>query len=296
MMNEIEDMNEGGADLRIADDGKEEKDRILKMAVRKSYSKVAGLATGCCSTGCCGSAKPDQIAHKIGYTTEQTNAAPEGSNLGLGCGNPVAFASLRKGERVLDLGSGAGFDCFIASRAVGANGRVIGVDMTPEMLKLARANARQGEYGNVEFRMGEIEKLPVEDGSVDVVISNCVINLVPDKRRAFEEAFRVLAPGGRLMVSDIVLKRPLPEFIKNSIEAYVGCVAGAVSRSAYLEAIASAGFQDVSVIEEADFPLDCMITDPHGQAILEGLKNTDKEIEEIGLSISSLKVFGRKPG
>lgn len=272
------------------------KDEELKKAVREGYSRVAKSGGSCCQSGCCGSAKPQQISRKIGYTEEQIEAVPEGSNLGLGCGNPVALAALKEGETVLDLGSGAGFDCFLASQAVGKKGRVIGVDMTGEMLERAAANARKGGYGNVEFRLGEIEALPVEDGTVDAVISNCVINLVPDKDKAFREAFRVLRPGGRLMVSDIVLKKKLPDFVKQSIEAYVGCLAGAVSKERYLEAISRAGFEEIDVIEESDFPLDCMTNDPTGQAILKSLEGAEEEIRKVEGSISSLKVSGRKLG
>ena len=271
------------------------KDQELKNAVRESYSRVAKNATSCCSPGCCGSAKPERISKKIGYTQEQMQAVPEESNLGLGCGNPVALASLKEGETVLDLGSGGGFDCFLASKIVGRKGKVIGVDMTEEMLARARANAEKGEYGNVEFRLGDIEALPVEDNSVDIIISNCVINLVPSKEKAFREAFRVLRPGGRLMVSDIVLKKRLPDFIKQSIEAYVGCVAGALRKDKYLDAIKSAGFEDVRVIEESDFPLDCMTNDPTGQAILKSLQGSAEEIKKVEGSISSVKVSGFKP-
>jgi ubiquinone/menaquinone biosynthesis C-methylase UbiE len=271
------------------------KDQELKNAVKESYSRVAKNATSCCSSGCCGSAKPQQISKKIGYTQEQMQAVPEGSNLGLGCGNPIALASLKEGETVLDLGSGGGFDCFLASKIVGRKGKVIGVDMTEEMLARARANAEKGRYDNVEFRLGDIEALPVEDNSVDIIISNCVINLVPSKEKAFREAFRVLRPGGRLMVSDIVLKKKLPDFIKQSIEAYVGCVAGALRKDKYLDVIKSAGFEDVCVIEESDFPLDCMTNDPTGQAILKSLQGSAEEIKKVEGSISSVKVSGFKP-
>lgn len=272
------------------------KDQKLKDAVKEGYSRVAKSGSSCCQSGCCGPAKPQQISRKMGYTEEQMEAVPEGSNLGLGCGNPVALAALKEGETVLDLGSGAGFDCFLAARAVGKLGKVIGVDMTEDMLERAAANARKGGYGNVEFRLGEIEALPVENGTVDAVISNCVINLVPDKHKAFQEAFRVLRPGGRLMVSDIVLKRKLPDFVKESIQAYVGCLAGAVSKERYLEAIASAGFEEIVVVEESDFPLDCMTNDPTGQAILRSLEGSPEEIKKVEGSIASLRVSGRKPG
>ncbi len=263
--------------------------------MRESYARVAEQSTSCCSSGCCTTAKPLEIGKKIGYTEEEMQAVPSGSNLGLGCGNPIALASIREGETVLDLGSGAGFDCFLASNIVGPTGLVIGVDMTEEMVARARDNARKGGYGNVEFRSGEIEALPVEDNTIDIIISNCVINLVPDKERAFQEAFRVLKPGGRLMVSDIVLLKGLPDFVKESIQAYVGCVAGASKKDRYLDAIKSAGFEDVTVIEESVFPLDCMTNDPTGHAILESLKGSAEEIKEIEGTISSIKVSGIKP-
>ena len=271
------------------------KEEELKNAVRESYARVAEKSTSCCSSSCCTTAKPLEIGKKIGYTEEEMQAVPSGANLGLGCGNPIALASIREGETVLDLGSGAGFDCFLASKIVGPTGLVIGVDMTEEMVARARDNARKGGYGNVEFRSGEIEALPVEDNTIDIIISNCVINLVPDKERAFQEAFRVLKPGGRLMVSDIVLLKGLPDFVKESIQAYVGCVAGASKKDRYLDAIRSAGFEDVTVIEESVFPLDCMTNDPTGQAILESLKGSAEEIKEIEGTISSIKVSGIKP-
>jgi arsenite methyltransferase len=273
-----------------------EKDEKLKMAVRESYARVAEQSGSCCSSGCCGSAKPEAIAKKIGYTEEEMQAVPTGSNLGLGCGNPIALASLAEGEIVLDLGSGAGFDCFLASNIVGPKGKVIGVDMTMEMIARARDNALKGGYDNIEFRLGEIEALPVEDNSIDIIISNCVINLVPDKEKAFREAFRVLKSGGRLMVSDIILRKKLPDSVLQSIEAYVGCVAGASTRAGYLDAINSAGFRDVTVMEETDFPLDCMTNDPNGQAILSSLKESAEEIKKIEGAISSIKVRAIKPG
>ena len=184
---------------------------------------------------------------------------------------------------------------FPASNKVGPEGRVIGVDMTEEMVARAKDNASKGGYKNVEFRQGEIENLPVEDNTVDVIISNCVINLVPNKENAFKEAFRVLKPGGRLMVSDIVLLKKLPDCVKESIEAYVGCVAGAATKDRYLGAIKSAGFGDVTVIDESLFPLDCMTNDPTGQAILKSLKGTPEQLKEVQNSISSIKVGAFKP-
>ncbi len=283
--------------LNIIQKGEDMNDQELKMAVREGYSRVAKQAGSCCSSSCCGASasKPEDISRKIGYTEEEMQAAPAGSNLGLGCGNPTALASIKDGETVLDLGSGAGFDCFLASKLVGPEGKVIGVDMTAEMVARAKDNALKGGYSNVEFRQGEIEALPVEDNTVDVIISNCVINLVPNKEKAFREALRVLKPGGRLVVSDIVLLGKLPDFVKSSIEAYVGCVSGAAMRDTYLEAIKSAGFNEVAVIDETSFPLDCMTNDPTGQAILQSIKGSDEEIKKVENSIASIKVIGIKP-
>ena len=223
------------------------------------------------------------------------NAVPEGANLGLGCGNPVALASIKDGETVVDLGSGAGFDCFLAASRVGQHGRVIGVDMTPEMVARARENAIKGGYSNVEFRLGEIENLPVEDSLADLVISNCVINLSTDKARVFAEAYRVLKPSGRLMVSDIVLLKPLPPPILNSIAAYVGCIAGAAMKTDYIAAIRTAGFQDVTIIDETSFPIECMANDPTAKALVGILKIPSEEVQEIAGSVMSIKVYGVKP-
>ena len=270
-------------------------DQEVKSVVRENYARVAKQNGSCCSSACCGTSKPKEISKRIGYTDEDLEAVPSGSNLGLGCGNPTALVSIKPGEIVLDLGSGAGFDCFLASNKVGPEGRVIGVDMTEEMVARARDNASKGGYKNIEFRQGEIENLPVKDSTIDVIISNCVINLVPNKDKAFKEAFRVLKPGGRLMVSDIVLLKKLPDFVKDSIEAYVGCIAGAATKDRYLGAIKSAGFGDVTVIDETVFPLDCMTNDPTGQAILKSLKGTPEQLKEVQNSISSIKVGAFKP-
>jgi len=270
----------------------------IKKVVREGYAKIAKQDSSCCPpvNSCCESTDLAQdVSKSIGYTEEEIKAVPEGVNLGLGCGNPVAFASLREGETVLDLGSGGGLDCFLAAARIGKNGRVIGVDMTPEMIEKARENARKGDYGNVEFRLGEIESLPVADNSVDVVVSNCVINLVPDKRRVFKETFRVLKPGGRLMISDIVLLKELPDVIKNSIEAYIGCLSGAIMRDEYIGAIKAAGFQEVRIADEAPFPIECMANDPTAKAVLENLGITLQEATELARSVISLKVSGVKP-
>lgn len=270
----------------------------IKEVVKHNYSEIARQGSSCCAPGspCCSSTGLAQdISRKIGYSDEELQAVPEGANLGLGCGNPVALASIREGEIVLDLGSGAGFDCFLAASKVGEHGRVIGVDMTPEMVAKARENASKGGYKNVEFRLGEIENLPVEDNLADLVISNCVINLSPHKERVFAEAYRTLKPGGRLMVSDIVLLNPLPPSLLNSIEAYVGCIAGAAMKSDYIEAIKSAGFQDVMVIDETSFPIECMANDPTAQAVIRNLEISPETLTEMASSIVSIMVSAVKP-
>ena len=274
------------------------KESEIKKVVRKGYAEIAKKSSSCCATpSCCGgSADPAlDISKAIGYSDEEMTSVPDGANLGLGCGNPVALASLAEGEIVLDLGSGAGFDCFLASNKVGSRGKVIGVDMTPEMIDKARENARNGNYENVEFRLGEIENIPAADNSVDVVISNCVINLSPDKNRVFNEAFRVLKPGGRLMVSDIVLLEELPDFVRNSVAAYVGCISGAIMKDDYLEAVREAGFNEVKIIDEGLFPIDCMANDPTAQAIIKEMKLPAEKIEEAASSVVSIKVQGIKP-
>jgi len=278
----------------------------ITETVRKRYADIAKQSGCCCSTGgsiadktsaCCGTTDvptAQDISKTIGYSDTDLNSVPEGANLGLGCGNPVALASLKEGEVVLDLGSGAGFDCFLAAARVGRQGKVIGVDMTPEMLDKARENVRKGNYENVEFRLGEIENLPVANNSVDVIISNCVINLSQDKPKVFKEAFRVLKPGGRLMVSDIVLLGDLPQEILNSVEAYVGCIAGASKKSDYLEAIKAAGFRQVKVIDETVFPTDDMANDPTVKAVIEEAHITPAQVKTVVSSIMSIKVSALK--
>lgn len=223
------------------------KEEEIKKIVREGYAKIARGEIPCCGY---------VDGEEKGYTKEESASTP-GEAVSLGCGNPVAIASLREGETVVDLGSGAGLDCFLAARKVGEKGKVIGVDMTPEMIEKAWENCRKGGFKNVEFKLGEIENLPIADNSVDVVISNCVINLSPDKGRVFKEAFRVLKPGGRLIVSDIVLLEDILESLKWDIEAYIGCVAGAVKKEEYLALIRDAGFKEVKVIEEACFSCGC---------------------------------------
>jgi arsenite methyltransferase len=270
----------------------------LGKAVRERYGNIAKQSSSCCgpAKSCCGSTNSAQaISRGIGYTEEELKAVPEGANLGLGCGNPVALASLKEGEVVLDLGSGAGFDCFLAAKQVGSTGKVIGVDMTAEMLERARQNARKGDFRNVEFRLGEIENLPAGDNQVDIIISNCVINLSPNKKRVFQEAFRVLRPGGRLMVSDIVLLRELPSFIRDSIEAYIGCVAGAMKKEEYLRAIEDAGFEDIKVMGESSFSVDLIVSDPTMNEVIKKTGLPSERLPDIAGSVVSMKVSGAKP-
>lgn len=274
------------------------KDRQIKKVVREGYARVAKENNSCCAptASCCGSSNlAEDISRKIGYTEGELREVPKGANLGLGCGNPVALASLEQGEIVLDLGSGGGFDCFLAANKVGKKGKVIGVDMTPEMIEKARENAEKESYENVEFRLGEIENLPVADSSVDVVISNCVINLSPDKKKVFEETYRALRSGGRLMISDLVLLKELPDAIKNSARAYVGCISGAIMRDEYIGAIKAAGFQKVRIIDETSFPVEFIVDDPTAKSLMEDLNISPEEAREAAKSVVSIKVNAVKP-
>jgi len=241
-----------------------------------------------------GAARAREVGQRIGYSEDELGAVPEGANLGVGCGNPTAIDSLRPGETVLDLGSGAGMDAFLAARQVGPTGFVIGVDMTDAMLEKARENARRAGVTNVEFRKGRIEELPVEDGSVDAIISNCVINLSPEKDRVYREAFRVLRPGGRAMISDIVLERALPEALMESLDAYLGCIGGASLRGEYLETIAKAGFREVRVQREAHFA-DAFSPDaPEVRQLMERLDISPDEARSYASAVTSLSILARK--
>jgi len=226
----------------------------LVSKVREKYGEIARTRSSCCRpdpSGCSGSAGTRSIA--AGYDVETLASVPEDANLGLGCGVPIGHLELQLGETVLDLGSGPGLDAFVATKQVGESGHVIGVDMTPEMLARARENAKKMGVGNVDFREGRLESLPVEDDSVDAVTSNCVINLVPDKAAVFREIARVLKPGGRLVVSDIILDGRLPEAIEQDIYAYVGCVSGAMQRKDYFDAVEAAGLGSVAVLKDVDY-------------------------------------------
>lgn len=224
----------------------------IKKIIKKSYGNItkSSGSCGCGSCGCDSNLTVQKQSGQMGYSQDEMSKVPAGSNLGLGCGNPVAIASLKEGEVVLDLGSGAGFDAFLASPKVGRTGKVVGVDMTDEMLEKAKENAKKGGFDNVEFRKGDIENLPVEDNSINVIISNCVINLAPNKEKVFKEAYRVLKPSGRLMVSDVVLIKPLPEELKNDKELLIGCVSGAILKQEYLNLLGKAGFSDIKILKE----------------------------------------------
>lgn len=250
----------------------EEKQR---KEVREGYAKIARKYNSCCGSG-----TSDEGNQKIGYSKEDLKNAPEGANMGLGCGNPTALASLKEGEIVVDMGSGGGFDCFLAAKTVGQRGKIIGVDMTPEMVDKARDNARKGKYTNVEFRLGEIENLPVADNTVDVVISNCVINLTPDKKKVFQEAFRVLKPGGRLTISDLVLQKELPEEIRERMNS-TSCVAGAIMKDKYIETINAVGFRNVRIVQETSYLPEDFTNNPDEEVLVFNPKTNTTETKKV---------------
>ncbi len=264
------------------------KEEKVHKVVRERYGKIAKTKAQPCGCGC------TSTSQQIGYSKNELSSVPAGADLNLGCGNPIALASLKEGETVIDLGSGGGLDCFLASKKVGAKGKVIGIDMTAEMLERARANAKKGGYQNVEFRLGEIENMPVADNTADIIISNCVVNLSPDKQRVFNEAYRVLKSNGRLMISDMVLLKELPERVKSSVLAYVGCVAGADLKEDYLGKIKQAGFRNVEVVAENHMP-ELFLDEPDVKAFVEEQKMTNKEIAEISDAVVSIKVSAKKP-
>lgn len=260
----------------------------IRDLVREKYGRIAREAGGCCGArdpGCCADGTLDMIGEAYrgvaGHVAE--------ADLGLGCGVPTRHAALRPGETVLDLGSGAGNDCFVARHEVGPEGHVIGVDATPEMIARARANARKLGFVNVEFRLGEIEHLPVESGTIDCVVSNCVLNLVPDKSRAFAEIVRVLKPGGRMCVSDIVATGPLPEPVREAAGLYVGCVAGAIPQTEYVALLRTAGLEDVRIVEARPIPLpDTALAAHLDPAAIAAFRAS-------GVELRSVTVLGRKP-
>lgn len=285
-------------------------EEMHRKSVREGYRKIVTERLCCnASTSCCESSTPqEELTKKIGYTQEELNSIPKGSNLGLGCGNPVAVASLKEGETVIDLGSGAGVDCFLAAKKVGQKGKVIGIDMTPEMLDKARENARNGNYENVEFRLGEIEHLPVADNTADVVISNCVINLTLNKKKVYEEAFRVLKRGGRIMVSDLVLKKELSATIREGVPSS-SCIKNAILKDKYLETIEEVGFKDIRILDEREYCSEELTDDPDVKVIVANRNTNTQELkstseldekskgiaEEILASTLSISVSATKP-
>jgi arsenite methyltransferase len=270
--------------------------KSIRDAVKKRYaSTVKGGSCGCSQKTSVLEPEFINSASKVaGYSDEELKSIPDGANLGLGCGNPLAFAVIKNGDVVLDLGSGAGVDAFLASSIVGEKGQVIGVDMTPEMVEWARMNAESNDYRNVEFRLGEIENLPVESSSVDVVISNCVINLSTDKQKVFREAYRVLKQGGTMVVSDMALLADLPDYLSDSVEAYVRCIAGAIRKDEYLDAVKRAGFEEVSVVGESHFPSELIAAQPLLKDVVAKMNIPMSELQRIGSSVVSLKVSAKK--
>jgi SAM-dependent methyltransferase len=279
----------------------------IKTAVRDRYAGHATASTSCCSTdtgigvsggACCSSAPaPGAIQSEgLGYDPAELAEIPEDADLGLGCGNPLALLDLREGETVLDLGSGAGIDCFLAARQVGPTGHVIGVDMTPEMLDRARRNAEGSDFANVEFRLGEIEHLPVADGSIDAIISNCVVNLVPDKAAVFADAHRVLRAGGRLSLSDIVLLGEVPVALRDSVEAYVACLSGAVLLDDYLALLEQAGFVEVAVTSKQVFDAGDMLAEELVAELAAHGGVSEGEVREAASRFASVRVTAVKPG
>lgn len=266
----------------------------IRGAVRDRYARAAEDADCGCDPSCCGGASTTTsgMSQSVGYSLEQLSMVPEGSNLGLGCGNPTAIASLEEGETVLDLGSGAGLDCFLAAHQVGSSGTVIGVDMTPKMVEKARANAAAGSYRNVEFRLGEIEALPVADASVDVIISNCVLNLSTNRARVLAEARRVLKPGGRIVISDMVSNRDVPEVVRGSLDAVAGCLP--TPRERYLDELRSAGFEDVRISGETPYPTDYILGDGGVRSFIEQHPEGREELEAFAGSIYGAHIEGRK--
>jgi ubiquinone/menaquinone biosynthesis C-methylase UbiE len=258
---------------------------VQRQTVRERYARAVTGKESCCGPSCCSdeSTTSRDISKTIGYTDADLAILPHEANLGLGCGNPTAIASLEEGMTVLDLGSGAGIDCFLASRQVGPEGKVIGVDMTPEMVETARANARSGGYDNVEFRLGEIEALPVADASVDVVISNCVLNLSTDKARVLGDVHRVLRSGGRLVISDMVSELPVPAVLEGSVDAVAGCLP--TLRDRYLDQFRAAGFADVRITDEKPYPVGYILEDPGVQSFMSSHPDQVEELTAFAGSI-----------
>jgi arsenite methyltransferase len=261
-------------------------------AILKRSKKVKFMPTflTCCDL----KAVVKDISYQIGYSENELQRVPEGANLGIGCGNPTALSSITKGETILDLGSGAGFDCFLAANETGETGKVIGVDLTPEMVAQARINAKKGNYQHVEFKVGAIENLPIESDSIDLIISNCVINLSNQKEQVFSEAYRVAKQHGRIMISDIVLLHDLPDYVKNSVEGHIACLAGAVRIENYFDGLSKAGFTEIKIDKQSIFPMELMLNDPLAEKIVRENKLSEKEIKGIANSIASISISARK--
>lgn len=277
----------------------------IRNAIRENYAGVAnnGTVGGCCGGNACSCGAPVDIkdsSKKLGYTEEDLYRIPKNANMGLGCGNPIAIAALKEGETVLDLGSGGGFDCFLASRRVGASGYVIGVDMTPDMIALARKNAEEGGYTNVDFRLGEIEHLPIADESVDVIISNCVINLSPDKQQVFKETHRVLKPGGRLSISDVVATERIPEEIRQDLQLVACCIGGAEHVDDIRTMLKNAGFNDIRLMPKDNsqeiiksWGLGDNVEDYVASYTIEAFKDAINKRNTGGMNMKTLKIEWR---
>lgn len=272
---------------------------VIKKSVIEGYGKIATRPKkkGVLSKlfACCDPDKMvEEVSHKIGYSATELQTVPEGANMGIGCGNPLALAKISKGDTVLDLGSGGGFDCFLASPLVGETGKVIGVDITEEMIHRAKQNAEKGNYKNVEFLKGDIEQLPIKDNTIDLIISNCVLNLSTQKGEVFKEAYRVLKNGGEMTISDIVLLEELPDFIRNSVQGYVACIAGAEKIENYFEYATQAGFSNIKVETKNTFPLELLMTDPIAQKIVADFNLSAEQINHISNAITSVTLSATK--
>lgn len=264
-------------------------DETLKQGVKDRYAKIATSETATKSTGCCSTKNPNKIYHMMMEDYSATDGYVPDADLGLGCGLPTQFAQIQEGNTVIDLGSGAGNDCFVARHETGPEGKVIGIDFTPEMIEKARSNAEKLQLHNVEFRLGDIDDMPVNDEVADVVVSNCVLNLVPNKQKVLQEIYRVLKRGGHFSISDIVLVGELPEKLKKDATMYAGCVAGAIQKDAYLQLIADSGFKHITLQKEKSIVLP--------DSLLETYFDTEEiaRFKEGGLGIYSITVFGKKP-
>lgn len=265
----------------------------MKEFVKKVYGDIAKKKKkSCCGPTCC-SDNNASVSEKVGYSKQDLESIPDDANMGLGCGNPVALLSLKEGEVVVDLGAGGGIDVFLAAKRVGKNGKVIGIDMTEEMVQKARSNAKKGGFDNVEFKLGDIEAIPLEDDIADCIISNCVINLAEDKQKVFDESFRILKSGGRLMVSDMVLIADLPKNVKESAEMYSGCIAGALKKDDYINKISKAGFSQIDIVKEDTVQVSDYIGSD--KVISELAKDmSEEEIKNIDKAVVSIKISARK--